>query len=57
MTTLKLSDSVGAWVTEHPATSRVLEQHRIDYCCGGGRPLEEACSKGQVDAQAVLEEL
>ena len=57
MTTLKLSDSVGSWVTEHPATSRVFEQHRIDYCCGGGRPLEEACEKGQLNAQAVLEEL
>jgi len=57
MTTLKLSDSVGSWVTEHPATSRVFEQHRIDYCCGGGRPLEEACRTKKVDAQAVLEEL
>jgi len=56
-TTLKLSDSVGAWVTEHPATSRVFEQHKIDYCCGGGRPLEEACSAKQVDVQSVLEEL
>ena len=56
-TSLKSTDSVGAWVTEHPATSRVFEQHRIDYCCGGGRPLEEACSKKQIDVQVVLEEL
>lgn len=56
-TTLKISDPVGAWVTSHPATSRVFEQHGIDYCCGGNRPLEEACWKGKVDAQAVLAEL
>ena len=56
-TTLKISDPVGAWVTSHPATSRVFEQHGIDYCCGGNRPLEEACSKGKIDAQAVLAEL
>lgn len=56
-TTLKLSDAVGAWVTEHPATSRVFEQHKIDYCCGGGRPLEEACHAKQVDVQSVLGEL
>lgn len=56
-TTLQPSDSVGAWVTEHPATSRVFEQHKIDYCCGGGRPLEEACQAKQVDVQGVLEEL
>ncbi|QDU82530.1 Iron-sulfur cluster repair protein YtfE [Polystyrenella longa] len=56
-TTLKPSDSVGAWVTKHPATSRVFEQHNIDYCCGGDRSLEEACSAKQVDAHRVLEEL
>ncbi len=56
-TTLKISDPVGAWVTRHPATSRVFEQHGIDYCCGGNRPLEEACWRGRVDAQAVLAEL
>ena len=56
-TDLTLTDSVGAWVTKHPATSRVFEHHGIDYCCGGGRLLEEACWSGQVDAQSVLDEL
>lgn len=56
-TALQLTDSVGAWVTEYPATSRVFEQHRIDYCCDGGRPLIEACAKGAVDVQTVLGEL
>lgn len=56
-TILKINDPVGKWVAKHPATSRVFEQHGIDYCCGGSRPLEEACWKGQVDAQLVLAEL
>ena len=56
-TTLTLSDSVGIWVTEHPATSRVFEQRKIDYCCGGSRPLKDACQAKQVDVQDVLEEL
>jgi regulator of cell morphogenesis and NO signaling len=56
-TTLKISDSVGSWVSSHPATSRVFEQHNIDYCCGGNRSLEEACRIGTVDARAVLGEL
>ena len=55
--TPKLKDPVGAWVAEYPATSRVFEQHRIDYCCGGSRPLEEACRSQQADAQVVLAEL
>ena len=56
-TILKINDPVGKWVAKHPATSRVFEQHGIDYCCGGSRPLQEACWKGQVDAQLVLVEL
>lgn len=56
-TTLKLTDSVGAWVTEHPATSRVFENYKIDYCCGGKRPLQDICSAGNVDTQALLDEL
>jgi len=56
-TTLKISDPVGEWVISHPATSRVFEQHGIDYCCGGNRPLEEACSKGKINAQAELTEV
>jgi len=56
-TTLELTDPVGQWVTEYPATSRVFEQHKIDYCCGGGRPLEEACQKRQVDTERIYKEL
>jgi regulator of cell morphogenesis and NO signaling len=55
--TLALTDSVGTWVTNYPATSRVFERHRIDYCCGGNRSLEEACWAEQVDVPSVLAEL
>ncbi|MEZ6131252.1 MAG: iron-sulfur cluster repair di-iron protein [Planctomycetaceae bacterium] len=56
-TTMTLTDKVGDWVATHPATSRVFEQHRIDYCCGGERSLEEACWSAEVDVQAVFVEL
>lgn len=55
--TLNEKDKVGTWVTNHPATSRIFEHHRIDYCCGGNRSLEEACRAEQVDLQSVLAEL
>jgi regulator of cell morphogenesis and NO signaling len=29
--------------TANPAAVRVFEKYRIDYCCGGYRPLAEAC--------------
>lgn len=56
-TTLTLTDRVGDWVARHPAASRVFEQHQIDYCCGGDRPLEEACWSAQADVRDVLAEL
>ena len=55
--TMSVTDPVGDWVTNYPATSRLFEEHKIDYCCGGGRSLEEACWSVQADVQAVLAEL
>lgn len=30
-------------VGRHPQTRSVFERHEIDYCCGGGKSLAEAC--------------
>ena len=35
----------------------VFERHRIDFCCGGGRPLADACRTKGVDVQVVLRDL
>lgn len=56
-TLLTLEDTVGEWVANHPATSRVFEQHKLDYCCGGGKPLKQACLDSQIDAKEILAEL
>jgi regulator of cell morphogenesis and NO signaling len=32
-------------VLEHPATAATFERFGIDYCCGGGQSLAEACQK------------
>jgi regulator of cell morphogenesis and NO signaling len=42
---------------QHPVTVRIFESLGIDYCCGGNRPLEEACFKGNVPLDRVLAEL
>lgn len=57
MTTLNEQMSVGQLVAERPARSRVFEGHSIDYCCGGKRPLDEACRKKGLDVATVLAEL
>ncbi|MEQ8582028.1 MAG: iron-sulfur cluster repair di-iron protein [Marinoscillum sp.] len=48
---------VGVIVASNFRTSRVFTSHHIDFCCGGGISLEEACSRNNVDLQKVLEEL
>lgn len=40
-----------------PQTLAVLEHHRLDYCCGGARPLAEACRRAGVDVEVVLSAL
>jgi len=41
----------------HPSTVRVFENFGIDYCCGGKRPLAEACEKANVPVEKVMQEL
>jgi regulator of cell morphogenesis and NO signaling len=41
----------------HPAASRVFQRYRLDYCCGGRRPLADACRDKGLDADAVLAEI
>lgn len=36
-----------------PNATRVFEKAKIDYCCGGNRPLAEACARAGVDVEAV----
>ena len=39
---------------EHPSSIRVFEQFGIDYCCGGRKPLAEACTAGNLEIGAVI---
>jgi regulator of cell morphogenesis and NO signaling len=42
-------DTVGELVARHPGLSRVFEEAGVDYCCGGKRPLVEACRQKGLD--------
>ena len=42
---------------EIPAATRVFERLGIDYCCGGGQTLEEACRKAKVPLEEALQSL
>ena len=39
---------------EVPQSTRLFEKLRIDYCCGGHRPLAEACASAGVDVYEVM---
>ena len=39
---------------EQPTSIRVFEQFGIDYCCGGRKPLAEACTAANLEIDAVI---
>lgn len=49
--------TLAAIVDDQPAAARILERHRLDYCCGGQRTLDEACAEVGIDPAAVLADL
>jgi len=48
------SQTVREIAMEQPSSIRVFEQFGIDYCCGGRKPLAEACSAGNLEIDAVI---
>ena len=49
-----IETTVGELVARRPSRSRVFEKLGIDYCCGGKKPLAEACADKGIDAGTVL---
>lgn len=54
---IDLARPVADIVTDHPETARVMQRHRIDYCCRGQMPLAAACADRGADAEVVRAEL
>lgn len=55
--TIQSDTRIGDIATEYPLATRVFHRHGIDFCCGGGKALDEACAARGVDTQLVIEEL
>lgn len=49
--------TVGSIATEHPLSTRVFARHGIDFCCGGGRPLADACAAKGLEVDVLIAEL
>ena len=41
----------------NPAARQILEDAGLDYCCGGGKSLHEACLHADVSAEEILKRL
>ena len=44
-------------VLDQPATAKVLESYGLDYCCKGGRSLQQACAEKGLDINEVSRHL
>ena len=41
----------------YPGARQILEDAGVDYCCGGGKSLDEACPHAEVPAEEILKRL
>ena len=52
---LDATKTVRDYAIEIPSATRVFETLKIDYCCGGNRPLTEVCEQNGLELEEVLE--
>jgi len=55
--TITPETQVSEIVTHHPGATKVFHRHGIDFCCGGKRPLGEACEERRLDPDQILGEI
>lgn len=46
--------TLASLATTHPAASRVFRRTGLDYCCGGGQTLADACAPKGLDPRDIL---
>lgn len=54
---LNAEQSVGDWVTVDYRFAAVFEKYGIDYCCGGQKPVAEACAEKDVSPEQLHREV
>ena len=57
MSEITLQSPVGQLAACQSEAIRILEQHGVDYCCGGDKTLDAACRAAGIDAQEVLAQI
>ena len=57
MELITADQNVATIARQQPSTIKVFQRRRLDFCCGGKRPLAEACAEAGMPTEDVLEEL
>lgn len=57
MTIFNTAQSIGEIVSILPAAGEVFKAYGIDFCCGGGRPLETAIKEQRLNGKEILGKL
>jgi len=52
-----LNKTIAQVVTEDISKASVFKKYHLDFCCGGGISIAEACKKNNIDAQQLVSEL
>lgn len=53
---LSVTNSVGEWVAADFRLANVFTRHGIDFCCGGGKPVDQACAEKGISVETLLHE-
>jgi len=48
---------VGLIAREFPMATKVFSRYEMDFCCGGGIPLEAVCEKKGFDVDSIIKEI
>lgn len=56
-TTFDPHETLAQFAVRHAGASRVFHRHGLDFCCGGGVTLADACARKGLDAGAIAAEL
>ncbi len=54
---INLSTKVSDIVIKIPQADKVLKAYKIDFCCGGNRPLQDVITEQNLDGNEVLEKI
>ncbi|MEO7732558.1 MAG: iron-sulfur cluster repair di-iron protein [Kofleriaceae bacterium] len=52
-----LTTPIGELAAAQPSATRVFLRHRLDFCCGGRRSLQEACERAGLNPVEIAAEL